>query len=334
MKHVIEISEPSGVAECRRQARALAERLELDETRVEKAAIVASEAATNLLKHAGGGRVLLQGVPADAGWWLSLAVVDTGSGIPDTEDALRDGVSTAGSAGTGLGAMQRLADRFAIHSIPGQGTVIVCEFGTGARQLAGVELGAFLSNHPGEFACGDAWTARNRDGALELLVIDGLGHGRRAEAAAREALEAFEDISTPEPGDALARISSRLAGTRGSVAGLARVEAADGRLTYAGIGNISALVAGQNGQITRLISREGRVGGQSRRANDENRALVPGDLLILHSDGISTVREDGPMRSLMRQSPAVVAATLMRDLNRGRDDACVAVAQVTGAARP
>lgn len=328
MKHAVEITDQSAIAEARRLARTTADRLDLPETRVEEVAIVASEAATNLLKHAGGGRLMIQVMPSCGGPRLCIAATDTGPGIEDLEEALRDGVSTVGSAGSGLGAMRRLSDRFDLRSRPGEGTVVLCEFATGDRRLAGVDLGVFLMNYPGETACGDGWAARNREGTFELLLADGLGHGVRAEAAAAEAIEAFRASTQRDPGVALAAISEQLVGTRGSVAGLLQIEAADRRLRFAGLGNISALIASPSGEITRLVSRDGRVGGPGRQITPEDRELKPGEAVILHSDGIASLRESDGLRELLRHDAATIAATLMRDLFRGRDDASVAVARI------
>ncbi|PYE85599.1 ATP-binding SpoIIE family protein phosphatase [Pseudoroseicyclus aestuarii] len=329
MKQAVEVTEQSGIAEARRHARALAERADLPELRCDEIAIVASEAATNLLRHGGGGTLLLQVVPGQQGAWLCLAAIDKGPGIPDLDAVLHDGVSTAGSSGNGLGAMKRLSDRFALRSVPGEGTVVLCEFGRGPRRIAGVEVAAFKMNYPGETACGDAWSLRNRDGLLELLAVDGLGHGPKAEIAAQEAVEAFARSGRGDPGSILSALSEGLIGTRGSVAGLAQVEAAEGLVRYAGIGNISALVAGPGGDLHRLVGRDGRIGGRSRGPASDSRRLLPGETVILHSDGLSTLHESEGLRALLREPPGLVAASLMRDHNRGRDDACILVARVT-----
>ncbi len=262
MKHSIPVTERSAIAECRRAARIWAEASDLPRERCDAVAIVASEAATNLLRHAEQGRLYLQRVPGREGPWLLLAAVDKGPGIEDVDAALCDGQSTAGSAGTGLGAMRRLSDRFDIYSTP-RGTTVTCEFGSGPRAMAGVELGAFLRNHPGETACGDGWAARSRGGVFELMVVDGLGHGPRAAAAAREALEAFEGTRAEDPGEVLVDLSEQLLGSRGSVTGLARIESADGTLRYAGIGNISAAILSPTGALKRLV---GATGGWAARS--------------------------------------------------------------------
>lgn len=336
MKHSVELFDSSGVAECRRLARRLAEDAKLDADRVERVAIVATEAATNLLRHAGRGHMLLQaqatgggtGSGAGSGRWIALAAVDNGRGIPDVEEALRDGFSTGSSAGTGLGAMKRLSDHFEIHSVPGRGTALLCEFGHGPRTMAGVQTAGFLMNHPREDTCGDAWTARNDRGVVELLLVDGLGHGPRAQEAGFEALAAFGAQHETDPAAALNLMSAELAGTRGSVGSLARIEAADGRLSLAGVGNVSAVLVNGKGEMRRLISREGRLGGAVRNPPVEEAELKPGDTLIMHTDGLASLRvvEDFPM--LLRHSCAMVGAVLMRDQNRGRDDAGIVVARL------
>ncbi|MGX9856107.1 ATP-binding protein [Limimaricola variabilis] len=326
MRHVVEVSEPSAVAEARRLGRNLAENVGLDATRTAALAIVVTEMATNLLRHAKGGQLMLLAQPV-AGPRVALAAIDRGPGIPDVEQALSDGFSTGSSAGGGLGAMKRLADSFEIQSTPGQGTVTVCGIGA-SPVLAGVEIGGFLTNYPGDRACGDALHARNVGGRVDLISIDGLGHGARAEVAATETLDGFAALRGDDPARLLAELSARLSGSRGSVAALAQIEAADGRLSLAGIGNISALLVRPGGRMRRLISREGRLGGAVRTPPIETETMTLGDVLILHSDGLSTLRSPADLPELAGMSCAMIAAQLIRDRAKGRDDCCALVARL------
>lgn len=326
MRHVVDISDPSAVAEARRLARARADECGLSVERTEAMAIVVTEMATNLLRHARGGQLLLQRQPGVRSR-VCIAAIDAGPGIADIGLALSDGFSTGSSAGGGLGAMRRLADSFEIRSTPGQGTVTVCGFGA-APVLAGVEIGAFLMNYPGDRACGDAVFARDVGGRVDLLAVDGLGHGPRAEVAAAEAVAGIEPLRGEDPARLLSELSARLAGSRGSVAALAQIEAADGRLRLAGIGNIAALLVRADGQVRRLISREGRLGGAVRLPPVESAEMGRGDVLILHSDGLSTLRSHVELPPLAGMSCAMIAAHLMRDRNKGRDDCCVLVARL------
>ncbi|WP_369194194.1 SpoIIE family protein phosphatase [Streptomyces djakartensis] len=142
----------------------------LDERRTAAAALVATELATNLLKHAEGGRLLAEVVPAPAppqergqSRVVQLAAIDHGPGIGDVPSALRDGFSTTGSLGAGLGTCRRLADGFALHSTPGRGTVAVARMG--------------VTPHGGDAVPG-AWGGAPEPGTSPLLPGEGPGEGR------------------------------------------------------------------------------------------------------------------------------------------------------------
>ena len=91
----------------------------VDQTKVVTAA---SELARNALDSGKGGTVLLQVVSNGARRGLRLTFEDKGPGIADVEQALRDGFTTGGGLGLGLGGARRLSNEFAIHSQPGVGT--------------------------------------------------------------------------------------------------------------------------------------------------------------------------------------------------------------------
>src|SRR6185437_17169399 len=91
----VRIDEQSGVAEARRTSRVMAQNLGFDETLAEQVAIVTTEICTNLLKHAGGGEILLQPLDRDGAGApaLELLALDKGPGIGNLDQALRDGYS-------------------------------------------------------------------------------------------------------------------------------------------------------------------------------------------------------------------------------------------------
>jgi anti-sigma regulatory factor (Ser/Thr protein kinase) len=137
----------------------------LDERRTAAAALVATELATNLLKHAEGGQVLIDlvdpPVPGDGGEEprvVQIAAIDHGPGIHDVPSAVRDGFSTTRSLGAGLGTCVRLADDFGLHSSPGRGTVAVARVGSTPR--GGAESTATTSSAwpDGISRDGNPWT--------------------------------------------------------------------------------------------------------------------------------------------------------------------------------
>ncbi|WP_062645907.1 ATP-binding SpoIIE family protein phosphatase [Streptomyces maremycinicus] len=109
----------------------------LDRSRSADAALVATELATNLLKHARGGQLLVEAVAPPSGRaggpLVQVAAIDHGPGMSDVPAALGDGFSTAGSLGAGLGTCRRLSDDFDLHSLPGRGTVALARIGGAAR---------------------------------------------------------------------------------------------------------------------------------------------------------------------------------------------------------
>jgi anti-sigma regulatory factor (Ser/Thr protein kinase) len=120
---LVQISEPTHVAEARRRTAEIAAQLAFDETTAGQAAIAVTEAATNLLKHAGGGHLFV-GVSRGSVSGLQIVAMDRGGGIRNVPASLRDGTSSAGTAGNGLGAIRRLATSFDLYSLIGQCTVV------------------------------------------------------------------------------------------------------------------------------------------------------------------------------------------------------------------
>jgi serine/threonine-protein kinase RsbT len=89
-----------------------------------KLVTAASELARNTIKYGGGGVVVLERLTDGLRKGLRLVFADTGPGIADIELALRDGYTSGGGLGLGLGGTKRLADDFHIDSRPGEGTAV------------------------------------------------------------------------------------------------------------------------------------------------------------------------------------------------------------------
>jgi anti-sigma regulatory factor (Ser/Thr protein kinase) len=325
----VAVAEASGVAEARRRALSLAERLGFDEPLAGRLALVVTEAATNLVKHAGGGEVLLRPLSTNGDAGIEVLAIDRGRGLANVAAALRDGHSTAGSPGTGLGAIARLATAFDIHSVPGTGTVVVAELWARAPgRVAGgtLEVAGVTAPHPGETLCGDAWAvARRRDGGM-LLVADGLGHGPDAHAAAHEAVRLFHESRQPEPAAVVESLHAGLRATRGAAVAVAGIDLGRSLVQYAGVGNIGGSILGRGGRRS-LVSHNGIAGHEARRIAEFSYPFPAGALLVLHSDGLTSHWSLDPYPGLAERHPALVAGVLYRDFRRGRDDVTVLVAR-------
>lgn len=89
-----------------------------------KLVTAASELARNALDHGRGGHMTLEVVNGLAKAGLKLIFEDNGPGIPDIEQALKDGFTTGSGMGLGLGGSRRLVNEFSIESELGKGTKV------------------------------------------------------------------------------------------------------------------------------------------------------------------------------------------------------------------
>lgn len=98
--------------------------VELGLSLIEQTKIVtaASELARNMVEHGGGGKLLLEVLDDGMRRGLRLSFEDQGPGIADIPQALKDGFTSGGGMGLGLGGAKRLCNEFDIQSAPGQGT--------------------------------------------------------------------------------------------------------------------------------------------------------------------------------------------------------------------
>ena len=323
------VTDPSGAGEARRRVTTLAQALGFGETDTGRAALAATEAATNLAKHArGGGVVIVRPCGRGAARGVELLAVDRGPGIRSVNDSLRDGFSTAGSPGTGLGALQRISDEFDLFSTPDQGTVLLSRVWAADPGPAEVtmSIGAVSVAKPGEMVCGDGWSSAHFPSRCLIVCADGLGHGPDAAAASTAATRAFDEHAAEGPERLLEVMHAALRSTRGAAASVAEIDVAARTVRYAGVGNIAATLWAP-GETRSLVSHNGIVGGEMRKVQVFDYAFPPQGLLVMHSDGVSTRWQLEKYPGLALRDPAVIAAVLYRDFCRGRDDATVVVAR-------
>lgn len=328
MHVALDIQRTDEIGEARRRALRTGGAAGLAPDRLDALAIVVTEMATNLVRHAGGGRLLL--LPSTAPGRLDVLAIDTGPGIADLQRALEDGYSSRGSMGTGLGTIRRLADGFDVFSHRGEGTIVLARFGgrdagSGGQGFCWSGIGIAA---PGETVCGDAWAVRIEGREAFVVVADGLGHGPLAAEAADAATAAFGELRATGPAEFLLRAHERLLATRGAAIAMARVRPDRSSLDYAGIGNVAGSVLQPGADDVRphgLVSLPGTAGKEVRKPLETSTEWRADSMLVMHTDGISSRWSASVPRSLLARDTAVVAAWLYRGFRRGRDDATVVV---------
>lgn len=328
----IRIQEPTDSAEARRSALALAHDLAFDETAAGNVGLVVTEAAKNLLKHAGGGQVILRSM-GSARPGIEMLALDKGPGIADPGRCFEDGYSTAGTSGTGLGAIARLSNIHEIYSRRGQGTALMAQVwrkepaSDVPDPMPHFGVGGVCVPVTGEEECGDNWIFQKKARGGRLTMADGLGHGPGAADASRAAVRTARERIDESGPELLERIHAALRSTRGAAVAVAEIEPDSRVLRFAGIGNISAAVIPPSGPIRRLASGAGTAGHQYRKILEFSCPWEAGSMLLMHSDGLQTQWSFEPYPGLIERHPSLITGVFFRDYARSRDDVTVVVAR-------
>jgi anti-sigma regulatory factor (Ser/Thr protein kinase) len=335
----INIREMSGVVEARQRVATVCEAQGFGAALSGKVAIIVTELVTNIVKHAGGGELLIRPCNEAGVSAIEFLALDRGPGIVDIGIILQDVNFPDGSPGKGLTAVRSLSSFFDIYSLPGKGTAILARIdkespvpGPGSpapQESSRMKIGVVCLPLVPDEPCGDGWdVARLRDRTV-ILVVDGLGHGPEAAKVPREAIRIFRKDPNGEPAEILRTRHAALRSTRGGVAAAAVIDEDRGRVTYAGAGNISGRII--TGSVTqKMVSLNGTLGDQIRKFQEFSYPWDAEALLIMHSDGLTGHWDLEDYPGLARKPPALIAGVLYRDHTRGGDDVTVLALKPAG----
>ena len=183
----------------------------------------------------------------------------------------------------------------------------------------------------GEQESGDLHLIKPVGTGVLVSVVDGLGHGAEAAAAARAAVAALNRHAQESVLPLLQRCHQALAGTRGVVVSVALFDRADGSMTWLGVGNVEGVLlyadSGRRRGRERLVTRGGIVGSELPPLRAEVLAVAPGDTLILATDGIRSGFADD---LAIDAPPQQLADQILARSGKSTDDALVLVARYLG----
>ncbi|MFH8796588.1 SpoIIE family protein phosphatase [Streptomyces sp. NPDC017941] len=300
-------------------ARTLARRCGLPGAMPDRAAVVASELASNIAKHASGGSLYLQ--PLTPGEGIEILAADRGPGMGELERCLADGYTTTNSLGAGLGAVSRIATSFTIRTRQHHGTLVCARLlsdPAAARPVGSLRLPA-----EGEEHCGDASATAMGENGLTAFVVDGLGHGAQAQEAAQLALRCFHRTPDAELPALLGATNRALRHSRGAAVGVLRLH--DGDVLYCGVGNVRAVLLSADEVGPQLSGQPGVVGWNMPTPQVRRIAAPPGATAVLHTDGVDARWARAPDPFVLRLPPPLLATALVHGHRRSRDDATVLV---------
>ena len=190
--------------------------------------------------------------------------------------------------------------------------------------MAELLWGYHIQPFPGEVVSGDAVAIRPLDGCTLFAIVDGLGHGEDAHRAAILATGYVERHGSHDLLATMAGLHDELLGTRGAAVGLCLIEPSRSRAHYCGIGN--TVIRSSTARSLGLFSHDGIVGQRTRRPRVQHHTLEPGEILILHTDGIPLRADVFAIAGLFSAHPGGLARLITQRHARTSDDAgCVVI---------
>lgn len=144
-----------------------------------------------------------------------------------------------------------------------------------------------MKNRPisSEWVSGDHVVSKPIGEQLLLAAIDGTGHGQTAHDIAFKIGQYLQDLHVfKDPSNLIEELHALMVPCIGASVGIAIINKSDGNVQFSGVGNISAYILGH--EDFSFVSKDGVVGQQMRKSITQTRKMLPGDLLLLHSDGI------------------------------------------------
>jgi anti-sigma regulatory factor (Ser/Thr protein kinase) len=324
---------PGTAGMVRRAATEAARMLGFGESRQAELAIAVAEITSNLHKHADDGAVHLRCLRHDGVGAVEAVALDRGPGMADPDRSGRDGHSTAGTLGIGMGAVSRLTNRWDMYTQPGRGTTLAVQFWASSSAAEPARSGAEARpvadgiTRPlvGEAVSGDRYAIRSTPAGQLLLLSDGLGHGKLAANASSVAVDAFLAGAPDSPAGMVDRLHRQMGHTRGAAIAVADLDWAAGVARFAGLGNIAGHVV-RPGTRRTMVSLPGIAGHSCRAVRQFDYPLPPDAVVVMHSDGVRDRWDFDEYPGLAAHAPLVAAATLLRDAGVRRDDASVLVA--------
>lgn len=326
----IRISHISDVAAVRNAVQRMARQVGHNGSAIDEIGLVSVELVTNILKYAKSGTIVLKIIDDEDRRGIQIESIDKGPGIRDFEEAVVDGYSTSGSLGYGLGAVHRMMDHLEIaangHDTPG--THIIARrwvrTDTAETVQCPLDIGACTRSYPGMKLNGDAFVIKKWGHHALAGVIDGLGHGQYAHHASQKARQYVDSHYDMRLEDIFRGVQRACRATRGVVMALARFDWAEKQFHYASVGNIEVREINASLPV-RFQIRRGIIGKNAPNTVVTIHPWEMNNILIIHSDGISTHWQWRDFIHLADKSATDLSYHLMRAQGKDNDDATIVV---------
>jgi anti-sigma regulatory factor (Ser/Thr protein kinase) len=294
--------------------------------------IIVAELVSNLVKHGGGGQVLVKLEEETGNTLLELIGIDSGKGMADVNRMMVDGISTQNTLGQGMGAMKRLSHLFQVYSVKDWGTVTLIRVWKNEPALFNTapltQIRSVIIPKPGETFCGDGFFHKATTDTRYFFLGDGLGHGPEAEKAVTLAGDAFMKCREKDPTAIIRHINASVRKTRGLVGTVVCLDVKEKKWRICGIGNILTRIA-DGIELKNYMAYNGIIGlNVPNTLKSHEMPYENGQQLIMCSDGIKTRWEIFRYQTIIRYDLSILCATLLKDFSRNTDDAAVVACKI------
>lgn len=329
---VFKANDRSYFAILKKEIHALAKQAGLSDKRTSEADLVVAEMATNLVKHGGGGQLLVKIIEQNKTPGIEIISIDNGPGMVDVNKMIADGTSTKQTLGLGLGTMKRLSNFFQVYSLKDWGTMIVArvfakEFPP-FQKPPRAEIRSIVIPKPGETACGDGFYYTSTKDHIKVFLGDGLGHGIEAEDVVQKAGAAFMECEETNPCEIIRYLNASVRKTRGLVGSVGVFTISEKVWRLCGVGNIATRISGPS-FLKNYLAYNGIIGlNVPKTLNTQEVPYEKGQTLIFCSDGIKSRWDLLKYTAITRYDPSILCAAVLKDFGRNTDDTSVAAIKI------
>jgi anti-sigma regulatory factor (Ser/Thr protein kinase) len=319
------VADRSYFALLKKEIHLVAVRAGFSDTKVGEVDIIVAEMVSNLVKHGGGGRLLVKLIEEQHVEGIEFISIDDGDGIADVNRMMTDGASTTNTLGHGLGAIKRLSHLFQVYSLKDWGTVMLSRLFKEdlPYQKKANEIRSVVVPKPGEEKCGDAFHCRIGSHAIRIFLGDGLGHGVEAAAAVNAAIQIFKTRRDESAVDIIKEMHRGVRKTRGLVGTVALYLKEEKRWRICGVGNICTRLI--NGiEMKNSMAYNGIIGHNIPNSiKDQEVDAENAQVILLCSDGIRTKWDLTKYPGILKHDLSILAAVIFKDHARHTDDMSV-----------
>jgi len=182
----------------------------------------------------------------------------------------------------------------------------------------------FIAERALESVNGDTGFVYGNDEQLFIGIIDGAGHGPEANTIAQTSRNFLEKNKDAELPMLMKDLHEKLRGTRGGVAIIGKLDIKALQFHYVGIGNIVLRKFGSSSE--RAVTQDGVIGYHIRTPKEKLMQISGGDILVLHTDGITSFFDINDYPKILKDEPKIIANNLIRDFGKNDDDTtCIVI---------